>query len=153
MRGADNAPAENFVALMGEVAGRREALQRFEFNQPGIAFSLMYETVLIFLPIPGFSTFSGAYGDCPPNACLQRWPTAAPGRMIMSLDDGQYIGVNIFNADASRYSGASDIQAMTLTKGVKPQALMFAGLPTSSALSPTSQADTSKENPKIDVLQ
>ena len=46
--------------------------------------------------------------------------------MIMSLDDGQYIGANIFCADIPRFSGASDIQAMTLTKGVKPQALMLA---------------------------
>ena len=46
--------------------------------------------------------------------------------MIMSLDDGQYIGFNVFCADIPRFSGPSDIQAMTLTKGVKPKALMFA---------------------------
>lgn len=56
MRGADNAPAENFVALIEHqrLPGRRGSLWRFEFNQKSIAFSFMYETVLIFLPISGF---------------------------------------------------------------------------------------------------
>ena len=58
MRGADNAPAENFVALIEHqrLPGRRGSLWRFEFNQKSIAFSLMYETLLIFLPISGFGT-------------------------------------------------------------------------------------------------
>ena len=56
MRGADNAPAENFVALIEHqrLPGRRGSLWRFEFNQKSIAFSFMYKTVLIFLPISGF---------------------------------------------------------------------------------------------------
>ena len=58
MRGADNAPAENFVALIEHerLPGRRSSLWRFEFNQQSIAFSLTYETLLIFLPISGFGT-------------------------------------------------------------------------------------------------
>lgn len=56
MRGADNAPAEHFIALIENerLAGRRRSLWRFEFNQKSIAFSFMYKTVLIFLPISGF---------------------------------------------------------------------------------------------------
>lgn len=58
MRGADNAPAEHFIALIENerLAGRRRSLWCFEFNQKSTAFSFMYETVLIFLPISGFGT-------------------------------------------------------------------------------------------------
>ena len=131
MRGADNAPAENFVALIEHerLPGRRSSLWRFEFNQQSIAFSLMYETVLIFLPISGFGTAlqrQRLREIAHPMHVFNHGRLAHEIRMIMSLDDGQYIGVNIFCADIPRFSGASDIQAMTLTKGVKPQALMFA---------------------------
>ena len=46
--------------------------------------------------------------------------------MIMPLDDGQDVGLNIFCAYVPGFSWSPDIQAMTLTKGVKPQALLLA---------------------------
>ena len=58
MRGADNAPAENLVALIEHerLAGRRSSLWLVEFNLQSIAISSAYETVLIFLSISGFGT-------------------------------------------------------------------------------------------------